>query len=202
MPYTAERQQNTRAHLLEATGALAKKNGFAATGVDDLMAAAGLTSGAFYSRFRSKSELLEAIVEHELKRSLELFSSKSPQEVLAVLQGYLSLSHVAHPESGCVVPSLTAELARADNKTRLAFEQGITQVKDEIARLLGDEGQAWAILAQIVGAVMMARAMSNQDTQRMLLRAVLRDVKRVFEISEDRERTGGSTNSPEDKRRR
>ena len=61
MRYPATHKQDTRARLLKTTGALAKRQGFAGTGVDGLMAAAGLTSGAFYSHFRSKGELLDAI---------------------------------------------------------------------------------------------------------------------------------------------
>ena len=76
MRYSTEHKEGTRQRLLAKTGALVKKKGFAATGVDGLMAAAGLTSGAFYAHFRSKSELLEAIIANELKRSGELFSNK------------------------------------------------------------------------------------------------------------------------------
>ena len=112
MRYSSEHKEETRTRLLKATGALVKEKGFAATGVDGLMAAAELTSGAFYSHFRSKSDLLEAIVESELKRSTDLFSNKSLEQGIAAIEGYLSQAHVEHPESGCVVPSLAPEIAR------------------------------------------------------------------------------------------
>jgi TetR/AcrR family transcriptional repressor of nem operon len=56
MRYSPEHKEETRARLLKTTGSLVKKKGFAATGVDGLMAAAELTSGAFYSHFRSKPQ--------------------------------------------------------------------------------------------------------------------------------------------------
>ena len=66
MRYAPEHKEGTRARLVKATGALAKRQGFSGTGIDGLMAAAGLTSGAFYAHFRSKNELLEAIVDNAL----------------------------------------------------------------------------------------------------------------------------------------
>ena len=85
MRYPPEHKEGTRARLLEAGGALAKKDGFASTGVDGLMAAVGLTSGAFYSHFRSKAELLEAIVESELGRSLDRFAGKTDEQLARTL---------------------------------------------------------------------------------------------------------------------
>ncbi len=51
MRYKPEYKQQKRQELLNISGQIAKKNGFAATGVDGFMKAAGVTSGAFYSHF-------------------------------------------------------------------------------------------------------------------------------------------------------
>ena len=52
-----------------------QKNGFAATGVDGFMKAAGVTSGAFYSHFSSKQDLFKALVENELKNSIQMWQN-------------------------------------------------------------------------------------------------------------------------------
>ena len=181
MRYSPEHKEGTRARLLDAAGALVKKNGFAATGVDGLMAAAGLTSGAFYSHFRSKSELLEAIIENELKRSIKLFSSMSLEQTVAAIEGYLSPAHVAHPESGCAVPSLAPEISRANEATQRAFEQGVVELKEQIRNLLKDDAKAWSIVAQLVGAVTIARGLPSEQTQMDLLKGVTQQVKQLLE---------------------
>ena len=65
MRYSAEHKTQTRDKLLASSGALAKRGGFSATGVDGLMKAIGLTGGAFYGHFASKDALFAAIVERE-----------------------------------------------------------------------------------------------------------------------------------------
>ncbi|WP_447430829.1 TetR/AcrR family transcriptional regulator [Cupriavidus basilensis] len=72
MRYSASHKAATRQRVLEASGALVKREGFAATGVDQLMGAAGLTGGAFYSHFDSKQALLREVIARELQRSREL----------------------------------------------------------------------------------------------------------------------------------
>ncbi len=178
MRYTPEHKDKTRARLLAVGGSVAKKNGFGSTGVDSLMAAVGLTSGAFYAHFRSKAELLEAIVDQELGRSIEWFANKDPQQLLQALRAYLSLSHVTHPESGCPLPSLSAEVARAEAPTHQTFERRMTELVAAIQHHAADAETAWAIVAQVAGAVMLARAMASEEARQRLLDSVLRQVQR------------------------
>lgn len=181
MRYSQDHKEGARARLIEVTGELVKKNGFAATGVDGLMAAAGLTSGAFYSHFRSKSELLEAIVANELKRSIELFSNKSLAQSVAVIEAYLSQAHVEHPESGCAVPSLAPEISRASASTQRVFENGIVELQKQIKSLVKNDAKAWSIIAQLVGAVTVARGLPSEQARKALLKGVTQQVKQILE---------------------
>jgi TetR/AcrR family transcriptional regulator, transcriptional repressor for nem operon len=52
-----------RARLIEAARNLVRRKGFAATSVDDLCAAAGVTKGAFFHHFPSKEALGVALVD-------------------------------------------------------------------------------------------------------------------------------------------
>ena len=78
MRYSAEHKAQTREKLLLSSGALAKRGGFAGTGVDGLMKAIGLTGGAFYGHFSSKDELVAAIVDPQLGLCLGLRPPTSP----------------------------------------------------------------------------------------------------------------------------
>lgn len=179
MRYTANHKQTTRAHLLKVTGSLVKKQGFAATGVDALMAAAGLTSGAFYSHFGSKKALLEAIIENELARSQRFFAAESPEAAMVAVEKYLSLEHINHPETGCPLPTLTSEIARADASTRAAFEAGMGKLQQQIAAVLQDQDKAWAVIAMMMGAVSMARALPTTEARATLLKAVCQQVREM-----------------------
>jgi AcrR family transcriptional regulator len=166
--------------LVEATAAHAKKKGFAATGIDGLMASVGLTSGAFYSHFRSKNELLEAIIQNELARSAELFAGKTVEQAMMAIEDYLSPAHVEQPELGCAVPALASEIARAGDSTQGVFEVGMIELKNQISALVNDEAKAWSIIAQLVGAVTVARGMPAGVAREALLQGVTKQVKQLL----------------------
>ena len=169
--HNAERRQA----LLQTSGRVVKQNGFAATGVDALTQAAGVTSGAFYTHFASKAELLKALIESESQASRQRWDGdpqlSDDEWIATTLARYLHPDHVHHPESGCVLPALTAEIARADQDTRQVFEDGLRQVTAALSQRLGSDERAWAFLSQVVGAVLIARALPNEASQRQVLQA-------------------------------
>lgn len=173
MRYRPDHKQEARQRLVEAGAVLAKQQGFAATGLDALMAAAGLTTGAFYSQFKSKPELLRAIVEHELARTVDAFAAKSPAQARQALALYLDPLHAAHPGAGCPIPALGAEIARADVGTREIFESGLRGLHAVFAELLGDRDAAWGLICQAIGGVLVARAMATPAARDEVLAGVL-----------------------------
>jgi AcrR family transcriptional regulator len=186
--YPKEHKQQARQRLVDGGARLAKRRGFAAAGVDDLAAASGVTSGAVYRHFGGKSELLAAIIEAELARSAALFAAVPAGDVAKLdkaLAGYLSPEHVGCPELGCALPSLASDVARSDSGVRQAFEDGLLAVQAALGRHLRSDDAAWALIAQSVGAVMLARAMQDEAKRRKVLSAVKHNARRLVREAGD-----------------
>lgn len=66
----AEQQQRTRDRVTEAAERLFVEQGFHATSVDQVAAAAGYTKGAVYSNFESKEDLFFAVYEQRAERGI------------------------------------------------------------------------------------------------------------------------------------
>lgn len=177
-------RQGSRERLIQAGGALAKQAGFAGTGLDALAASAKLTSGAFYAQFRSKAELLDAIVSHDMQLMHRTFDGQSPARMRKAMTRYLSLQHAENPAEGCSIPALGAEIARAGAISRAQFEAHMLQLQAAFAQLLGNDQQAWVMLSQAVGAQVIARAMATTGTRKDLLDAVLQDALALMPAAE------------------
>jgi AcrR family transcriptional regulator len=179
MRYSASHKLETKERLLESSAVSAKKSGFSTVGVDGLMKAIGLSGGAFYSHFSSKDELFASIVERELCQSLERLSADQGREKLErCLKHYLSMAHVEHPESGCALPALGAEIARSDVLVRQQAERWICQLQESWARILESDSLAWAILSQCIGALVVARMLATPDIQRNVLKSSYDEIGR------------------------
>ena len=64
---------NARTKLLDAAINVIRAQGYAATSVDDLCRAAGVTKGAFFHHFASKNEMAVAVADHWTTTTVPLF---------------------------------------------------------------------------------------------------------------------------------
>ena len=168
MRYPREHKDRTRSKIVGASASVAKLSGFSASGIDALATAAGVTSGAVYKHFDGKDGLLRAIIESELESTERRFANADPKRAI---DAYLSLAHVEHPEAGCLLPALAAEVARASPETRTAYEHAMDQLMTTLAERLGDRALAHALVSLCVGAVMVARGLATDEARKEVLAA-------------------------------
>jgi TetR/AcrR family transcriptional repressor of nem operon len=89
----ADKPDNSRTRLLAATIDLVRANGYSATRVEDVCAAAGVTKGSFFHHFASKEDLAIAAARQWDERASHLFALASYQrepESIDRLLGYLA----------------------------------------------------------------------------------------------------------------
>ena len=180
MRYTKTHKEETRRRLLDSSRAMVKKDGFDATGVDALMAAIGLTSGAFYSHFPSKLDLLQAVIDEEVAHSIALLDGDAEGGLAAARKKvgkYLSDAHALHPEAGCVLPALGAEIGRSEEAVKAVVEGGLKRIHESWRLQLDDADGAWALMAQCVGALILARAVKTARTRGEILGANKRQLE-------------------------
>ncbi|MCF4994847.1 TetR family transcriptional regulator [Pseudomonas syringae] len=185
MRYSASHKLETKEKLLQSSALSAKKSGFSAVGVDGLMKAIGLSGAAFYSHFSSKDALFTSIVERELSQSLERLGGQGAQDrdrLERCLKKYLSMAHVEHPESGCALPTLGAEIARSDVPVREEAQEWICRLHESWAKILESDSLAWAILSQCVGALVVARMLVTPAIQRNVLSSSYEEIGRQLAV--------------------
>src|SRR4051812_36586604 len=127
MRYTEEHKQETKRRILTAAGRGFRKEGFGLIGVDGLARAAGVTSGAFYGHFRSKVDAFRTSLIgglDDFRRAIEeLQTSVGKGWVESLADFYFTERVTCDLADGCALPSLTADIARGDAKTKAAFQK-------------------------------------------------------------------------------
>ena len=76
--YGKEHKQETRQRIIQTAGRRFKRDGIDGSGIAALMADAGLTNGAFYAHFASKSDLVATAVADQLGEQRASFSELAP----------------------------------------------------------------------------------------------------------------------------
>lgn len=187
MPYPPEHKPKTHARIVDVAARLFREDGMLATGIDRLMAEAGLTRGGFYAHFASKSVLFsEALMEsfrqsreNLLGKGLERFSGR--EWITAATKRYLARDHEETPGKGCAIPTLGAEVARAPDEVKETFASEVEKVLSAIVERSGaNRSEATALLATWVGAITMARAMKDEKEAERILSACKEHIAKSF----------------------
>lgn len=162
----------TRARILEEAALAIRTHGVHGVSVAELMKRAGLTHGGFYAHFESRDDL----VAHAIDRMFEDNAAMAAHHLEngaglgAMIDYYLSDSAYRNIATGCPIPSLASEVSRMPLAVRDHFESGINRFRDSIAASLSlhDDMErsalANSILAELVGAMTLARAMPEEAT--------------------------------------
>lgn len=123
---------DSRTRLLDAALATIRRKGYAATTVDDLCAAAGLSKGSFFHHFKSKEDLALAAAQHWSDGTGALFANAPYQHVadarerlLAYIDFRAALAQGGLPEITCLLGTLAQETYATHPAIREACRAGI-----------------------------------------------------------------------------
>src|SRR5271167_3450244 len=95
MRKSREEAARTRKRIVTAASGEFRKNGIVATGLNDLMSAAGLTHGGFYKHFESKDQLVAEACAEAVETILEMLAAAASKKGGAAA-AYLSTDHRDH----------------------------------------------------------------------------------------------------------
>ncbi|MDE2515483.1 MAG: TetR family transcriptional regulator [Rhodospirillales bacterium] len=165
----------TRQRILKEAGIAFRRKGIKATGIADLMAAAGLTHGGFYRHFPSKEDLVAEACATCLMAPAMKATQTEPDGLKSMAGVYLAPAHRDTPDTGCVFAGLGSELARADDKTRKAATAGFLRMMEAAMRggpkatAKAARERAMVAIAAMVGAVTLSRIVTDPKLSAAIL---------------------------------
>jgi TetR/AcrR family transcriptional regulator, transcriptional repressor for nem operon len=193
MRYDSEHKQRTRDKVLKAAAKAIRAQGPHRVGVAAVMGKAGLTHGGFYAHFDSKDALIAAAIGQmfeEARGNWERFTQeKQPAAALAAyIDFYLSTVHRDAVSAGCPIPILAPELRRLGKPSRDQFAAGVARLTERLRSQLEALGmphaqdEASSMLAEMIGALALARAEPDAQRSEAILAASRQRLKTRFAL--------------------
>jgi TetR/AcrR family transcriptional regulator, transcriptional repressor for nem operon len=178
MGYSQAQKAESRQRVLENASRQIRENGIEALGVADAMRSAGLTHGAFYGHFASRDALIVEALDYALtqsKKRIEARKSGGNLTLKSIAEGFLDERHVNDPGNGCALCALAGEARHASTDVRAKLTQYLHDFTARIAQANsnGDEKAALGIVATIVGAITLARAVDDDALAKSILSSSL-----------------------------
>lgn len=177
---------SARIKLLDAAHAVVRRKGYAATSVDEICAAAGVTKGAFFHHFPSKEALGVAAAEQWTNRAAPMFEFPPYAQLADPLDRYLGhidfrLAMLEGPvaEFTCFVGTMLQESFATSDPIRVACDASISAYcerlaidiqqaldKYETTHAVTALGLAHHTQAVLQGAFIMAKAKNDPEIAR------------------------------------
>ena len=171
-------KEKLREKIIDQSIKVIKKKGISSASVDSIMESLGLTSGALYSHFSGKDDLLALSIEKQIFSLTDfigtLLDNDKKDGFRNWIKYYLSEEHVRNLENGCIFAPLLSEVGRGPQKIKTVFHAGLDKFYSALEKGLPDDHKdkrrtVQFIFSTMVGSLNIARAMkSGADRDKFL----------------------------------
>jgi TetR/AcrR family transcriptional repressor of nem operon len=180
VPYPPGHSEQTRKKIIQSARKLFNRLGFDNVSINQIMAGAGLTRGAFYSYFDSKSDLYAEVLgcfftDPGWNDSWEgvHVDLKAADAGRQIIRAYLSQQHLESTDNACPMVALPSDVARGGASAKRAFETVFKAMVSTLESGLKRDAYpprtvAQAIAALCVGGMVLARAMNDRSAAQEL----------------------------------
>lgn len=163
---------------MEAADRLFYEQGFEATSFADIAKAVGLSRGNFYYHFKSKDEILGAVIAFRMSHTQSMLetweqSETSPVERIRSFIQILIMNRAEIMAHGCPVGTLCNELTKLDHVSRedaakifTLFRNWLARQFSALDRATDADARALHILTRSQGVATLAAAFRDEDFMR------------------------------------
>src|SRR5580692_1490523 len=186
MRVSRQKAAENRERIIDAAGALFREKGFDGIVVSDIMNAADLPHGGFYGHFVSKDDLVAQASQRAMARAAANWgkvTADAPRNpYAALLNHYLSPRHRDDPGQGCAFAALSGDAARCGKPVRAAFAGGLEPLIEIVTKAIPGRSKATrrrkavAAVAELVGALILARAVDDKALSDEILGAARQEL--------------------------
>ncbi len=191
MKYPVEQKAETHEKIIHAAARSFREHGSEGQGLARLMEDAGLTHGGFYRHFKSKEELYVDAINRGFQQTADKLvtaAAQAPrgQQLRAIIEHYLSLGHLEDPGGGCVLSTLSAEIARQRPAVRAKINVAMKAYRNRLLPFLPGKSetekkrQFMVLFPAMAGVMMTARAMSDPADRKEILATARQFYTRAF----------------------
>ncbi|MFX0578962.1 TetR/AcrR family transcriptional regulator [Nocardia nepalensis] len=136
-----QRQEQTRAKLLDAAARVFARRGYEGASVPEIAAEAGLSTGAIYSNFDGKVDLFHTLMAGEMRRQSERRVRRvtaSPEDAVTAAGAQWADFVEDHRDSVLLLLEYCLSAARDNPSARLHAAEEFTRVRADLADLAPD----------------------------------------------------------------
>jgi AcrR family transcriptional regulator len=161
--------KSTREHIVEAADGLFYRQGYEHTSFSDIADAVQISRGNFYYHFKTKDEILDAVIETRLENTRQVLErweteGKTPADRIRSFIHILIANRTDIKRFGCPIGTLSLELAKLGHASQAEANALFTLFRTWLRRqfsLLGRKTDADALAMHVLAMSQGVAALAN-----------------------------------------
>lgn len=189
MPYSQKHKAQSRQRIVASAYNLFSSRGYENVSINEIMADAKMTRGAFYAHFGSKSKLYKEAIQYAANQTQ--ITSPKPEHldskiwIEKLIKEYLSKKHITG-SCRCPLASLATDVVVREPEVRKAYTdtfKGLNKLMHEYTKTFSqaDKDTVLATSAMMIGGLAIARALDDKTCAERLLKSCQKEAMALLE---------------------
>ena len=180
MAWNKAHKQQTKDKILASAAKLFAHNGFEKISIDQVMQDAKLTRGAFYSHFKSKSDLYSQSLIKGAQTAQTRKPKNSNASLVNIAQYYLSQTHRDEcEEAPCPLDFLVSDISQQNEEIKNTYTKMFKGFVEQASTHTEDQQKAFQSVVLMIGGLAISRALNDKDLSNNLLTACQKAITEI-----------------------
>ena len=172
MAWQKTHKEASKDKILQSAAMLFTHHGFEKISIDQVMKKAELTRGAFYSHFKSKSDLYAQAISKAAKTAQNRKPNGHPQNIKQFGQYYLTSQHRDdHDQQACPLAFLVSDISQQNEQVKNTYTKVFNHFILQAEKHSSSREKALQHAVLMIGGVAISRALNDKGLSDELLTA-------------------------------
>lgn len=179
MPWNAQHKAASRERILTSAAKLFTHRGFDSVSIDEIMKDAGLTRGAFYAHFKSKSDIYNQAILTGAAMAKQFLCNNPTASVIEFAEHYLRIGNREAAGKYCPLAFLVTDICHREKTIKTTYTRVLKGYQEVLASLGLSQENAVKASVILIGGLALSRTVTDKAIKQNIIDNCLESIRQM-----------------------
>lgn len=179
MPWNAQHKAASRERILASAAQLFTHRGFDSVSIDDVMNEAGLTRGAFYAHFKSKSDVYNQAILTGATLARQFLCNNPTASVMEFAEHYLRIGSSETAGKYCPLAFLVTDICHREKNIKTTYTRVLKGYQETLVSLGLSKENAVKASVILIGGLALSRTVTDKEIKESIINNCLQSIRQM-----------------------
>ena len=179
MTWNAQHKIASRERIVASAAKLFTHRGFDGVSIDDVMNDAGLTRGAFYAHFKSKSDVYNQAILTGVTLVKQFLCNNPTAGVMEFAEHYLCIGNEEAAGKYCPLAFLVTDIGHREKNIKTTYTRVLKGYQETLVSLGLPKENAVKASVVLIGGLALSRSVTDRDMRKTIIDQCLESIRQM-----------------------